>query len=953
MFRSWESKKNTGRRMQNLRSRGIVKKRILGDGDTYTNKYKWAAPQGGGLGGRVQDSFSLNLAKLSLHAALRHNGAAVKRLLLKEKKEKNLFMGEAYNRTFLKKDQPPLGGAPLFSLNTLKLNRSISRKQRFWKERRSSHTSKRRQYKKGHSKVLIKLALSNEKLKKTKLKYEFEAWWFKKLLPDLKVASSSAADPQSSMLCISPPWGGAQDQGATPFKWGCRGGQLVDYSNNTDGIGQLNNKLWRLYKSTLNTPVYSTPPQAPPLLKGGGNNGVLVAKSTQPGRGIRPSFGPPPGGGIAKAIAPTFLKKGQGFVILQTNVWQEVHNTPWGGPQSNFQSNFSLLASPKNSMALPYPTFMVNTNPIPFYVGWDESLRQFIITNRFLSRRESGYSFQNPENSFKRGGIEDFTLAPLKGMNALTTLTWITPFTTYDPDQFFVLGLDGFAPLNWRKFKFRHTILKTWLYQTNPPWGGGVNLSNPENNTSKGPPPGFKEVAGVVFGEIPTPPGGGPREMPILIKKKIHISKEDHPENNPREVARVDKGWQLNKNLLDKIKEKNYPSGPPLNGGSGGELVLFNGTPPATPLGLVFYALHRRLGGPIWQSHKNSGINAGQDTTNQYISNPIKSGVRRLKKRYRRVIKYPRVPVSIPSGPLVNEVLPIHYISAFYKRSRLPRDRYLKRKFAFGPIPLVKTINSVSGPLVDFTIRKRVKPTRKYHTNNTSNQHWSQGGVVIIPRRLKFLMDSAGPPQGGNNSTTKNKSPLGAFCWRPFSQRTLALTGSPPRGGKASLQNKKWVEEIIKEQLNASRLKNKKTRYFKKKQTADSLRARRLKRRTFRQTIRTQIAYSPQSGGIVWPGDYLKNEFVEAPLLETPNSFKENKSLNITSTLSPPFNSEAIQTRKTPVISKKKTPKSINAWEIQPKKYLLEKHNMKIIKKKLEKAYRSHKLKEKVALGFF
>jgi hypothetical protein len=825
MFRSWESKKNTGRRMQNLRSRGIVKKRILGDGDTYTNKYK-------PLGGRVQNSFS--------------RGAAVKRLLLKEKKEKNLFMGEAHsliNRTFLKKDR-------LFSLNTLKLNRSISRKQRFWKERRSSHTSKRRQYKKGHSKVLIKLSLSNEKLKKTKLKYEFEAWWFKKLLPDLKVASSSA--------------------GAPP-----RGGQLVDYSNNTDGIGQLNNKLWRLYKSTLNTPVYSPPPQG-----GGGNNGALVAKSTQPGRGIRPSF-------IAKAIAPTFFKKGKGFVILQTNIWQEVH-------ESNFQSNFSLLASPKNS------TFMVNTNPIPFYVGWDESLRQFIITNRFLSRRESGYSFQNPENPF----IEDFTLAPLKGMNALTTLTWITPFTTYDPDQFFVLGLDGFAPLNWRKFKFRHTILKTWLYQTNPPVGGpqnGVNLSNPENNTSNPP--------GVVLGEMP-------REMPILIKKKIHISKEDHLENNPREVAGVallKEGWQLNKNLLDKIKEKNYPSGPP----SGGELVLFN---------------------------QNSGVNAGQDTTNQYISNPIKSGVRRLKKRYRRVIKYPRVPVSIPSGPLVNEVLPIHYISAFYKRSRLPRDRYLKRKFAFGPIPLVKTINSVSGPLVDFTIRKRVKPTRKYHTNNTSNQHWSQGGVVIIPRRLKFLMDSA------HNSTTKNQSPLGAFCWRPFSQRTLALT-------QASLKNKKsingrspLIEEIIKEQLNASRLKNKKTRYFKKKQTADSLRARRLKRRTFRQTIRTQIAYSPQSGGIVWPGDYLQNEFVEAPLLETPNSFKENKSLNITSTL----DSEAIQTRKiAPVISKKKTPKSINAWEIQPKKYLLEKHNMKIIKKKLEKAYRSHKLKEKVALGFF
>ena len=180
-----------------------------------------------------------------------------------------------------------------------------------------------------------------------------------------------------------------------------------------------------------------------------------------------------------------------------------------------------------------------------------------------------------------------------------------------------------------------------------------------------------------------------------------------------------------------------------------------------------------------------------------------------------------------------------------------------------------------------------------------------------------------------NDSNKKTQS----IRWRPFSQRTLALT-------QASLKNKKSIEEIIKEQLNASRLKNKKTRYFK--ETTDSLRTRRLKRRTLRQTIRPLLPYFPRNGGISWPGDYLQNEFVDAPLLETTNSFTAEQSLNNNSI----NNSPLTQTRK---IEAKKTQKFITTWQMQPKKYLLEKHNLKVLKKKLEKAYRSHKLKEKVA----
>jgi hypothetical protein len=42
---------------------------------------------------------------------------------------------------------------------------------------------------------------------------------------------------------------------------------------------------------------------------------------------------------------------------------------------------------------------MLNVNPMPFYAGWDETLRQFVVTNRLLSRKDAGYSFNFLNNS--------------------------------------------------------------------------------------------------------------------------------------------------------------------------------------------------------------------------------------------------------------------------------------------------------------------------------------------------------------------------------------------------------------------------------------------------------------------------------------------------------------------------------------------------------------------------
>ena len=89
-----------------------------------------------------------------------------------------------------------------------------------------------------------------------------------------------------------------------------------------------------------------------------------------------------------------------------------------------------------------------------------------MVTNRLLSRKQffscSAQTGKNPlfnknENTEMNFSEGEFSKAPLRGMNAATTLYWQIPFTTYDPDQFFALGMDGFSPLGWRNFSFKHS----------------------------------------------------------------------------------------------------------------------------------------------------------------------------------------------------------------------------------------------------------------------------------------------------------------------------------------------------------------------------------------------------------------------------------------------------------------------------------------------------------------
>jgi len=52
---------------------------------------------------------------------------------------------------------------------------------------------------------------------------------------------------------------------------------------------------------------------------------------------------------------------------------------------------------------------MLNANPIPFYAGWDEGVRQFVVTNRLLYSKRSRlfYEFLNKSSGYSATSIVD------------------------------------------------------------------------------------------------------------------------------------------------------------------------------------------------------------------------------------------------------------------------------------------------------------------------------------------------------------------------------------------------------------------------------------------------------------------------------------------------------------------------------------------------------------------
>jgi len=120
-------------------------------------------------------------------------------------------------------------------------------------------------------------------------------------------------------------------------------------------------------------------------------------------------------------------------------------------------SNFESIKE-SNLSVKPLESSFTTTTNMPFYAGWDESVRKFVLTNRLLSRREAGYEIaktsvypesknvNNLENNQDQNNVAIvFSSWPLKGTNAATTLFSQFPFMT--------------APQNTSNFSNKQTLV--------------------------------------------------------------------------------------------------------------------------------------------------------------------------------------------------------------------------------------------------------------------------------------------------------------------------------------------------------------------------------------------------------------------------------------------------------------------------------------------------------------
>nr|ANQ46432.1 Ycf1 [Tetrabaena socialis] len=497
-----------------------------------------------------------------------------------------------------------------------------------------------------------------------------------------------------------------------------------------------------------------------------------------------------------------------------SNNGKEYPNSQGANLNKIFNNNLSIRREDsQESHKKANPAFLKqSTTSSPFYAGWDESLRKFIVTNRLLSRRDSGLVRQKTTPGAKAPvtpkGVEEpslvllenkgqkqnapslfFTNAPIQGLNEGSFLYWLSdmPFNSYNIDQFITINQSFYAPLGWRRFEYRHSILKTWA------------------NHSK-ISPGAK---------APVTPKGVDHKT-LIISMKNHIK-------------------------LLKTKQKT-------------EDERFDFV---------------------------SGSRFDMEQKKQDEINTKKAVARRIKKRYKLLKQMPNILMYSPTGPLLTEVLPSHYLSVFDQQYRFPRNRYLKRNTlkTMKDTTLLAMEDSAPQQLIrknalvnnSFTLRKRVKPRRKYH-----RKRFIKKEGLIFPRRTKF------------NKLLKEHEDR----WRPSSR---------------SKQKRK--ETLLSSYLDAKKQSNKRVK-------TNPLRLRQLRRREFQQILKPSQRYIPRNGGFAWPGDYLRLEFVSMPKLKN----NQNKK----TTLKQKMNAQPVG--------------------IMPRKYLIEKHNIKVLKKKLEKAYSSHQL---------
>jgi hypothetical protein len=505
----------------------------------------------------------------------------------------------------------------------------------------------------------------------------------------------------------------------------------------------------------------------------------------------------------------------------------------------------------------------LTTTSLPFYAGWDESLRKFVVTNRLLSRRDSGLTVKETISTTQKEKSQEilFTNTPIEGLNEGSFLYWQTdmPFNSYNIDQFITTNQSFYAPLGWRRFELRHSILKTWVNYSNY-----LQISDqylPQSNNQKY---ALDHSHSKVF-HLNLYAQTGMDRASLMRDTLSSIQRIEDP---PMEylVSEILDQAQIHKNKPLIISMKNLS------------------------------ASINNMDSPMEHFASEKLDRASLRDTPINIIDPkqekiyMKKGIaRRIKKRYKLLKQTPNQLMYSPTGPLLTDVLPSHYISVFDQQYRFPRNRYLKRNTlkTLKKTTLLADISLSSNQTVginkEFTLRKRVKPRRKYH-----RKRFIKKDGLIFPRRTKFIITSSEDSQSINNLKLSSQTDL---RWRPSSK----------------------TKQKRKESLRSKIKSNKRVK-------TNPLRLRQLRRREFQQILKPIQRYIPRNGGFTWPGDYLRLEVVEMPKLKTVNSKKTSLKQKI----------------------------NVQPVGIMPRRYLIEKHNINVLKKKLEKAYSSHQFSKTV-----
>jgi hypothetical protein len=284
----------------------------------------------------------------------------------------------------------------------------------------------------------------------------------------------------------------------------------------------------------------------------------------------------------------------------------------------------------------------------------------------------------------------------------------------------------------------------------------------------------------------------------------------------------------------------------------------------------------------------------------------------------------PGEPLVTQAGPLLNEVLPTYYVYVFFKENRLPKNRYIVPRFRrFSkvtipsprgqPVPALKNSGLLNSPVLEtaeaalpfgaaegvsrgvasntwaneFTLQRRIKSRKKVHKKRPLS-------VVgqFLPTRKKFL---------GENDFQER--------WRPFSN-ILQLRASLPG----------------------------------RKKGFDSKRIRDNRKRFLTKIVKTQVLIRPFPGGFVWAGDYLRLEQKQIPnFAQPPRGDSAPLPKNPAGDLYPSVRGSSyfgIRSNSTGDFSKGTKRKKGGMLqyverELQTKQYLIQRHNLKVIKKKL------------------